>query len=63
VPGKGFSTITVREDIAKRFDDLKRMQPNMNRQGFMSELLDFYEKYHCPECHAATVVKEKHHKC
>ena len=63
MPEKGFTTITIREDMNKRFDDLKKMQPNMNRQGFIGELLDFYEKYHCPECCEPTVVKDKHHKC
>lgn len=63
MPGKGFTSLNVRLDIAEKFNNLKRMEPNMTKQGFMEELLKFYEKYHCPECHESTAVKDKHHKC
>jgi len=61
---KSLKPLILSGTIVSKFKNINiSFEPSMNDELFMSELLDFYEKYHCPECHAATVVKERHHKC
>jgi len=61
MPKEGFDSITVKKKVLEYFDGFKG--PLKNRQAFLVDLLEFWDKYHCPECGDETAVKEKHHKC
>ena len=59
-----FKTISVRKETFTEIVALNgSIEPNMSRHGFMQEMVDFYKKYHCPQCGTETAVIDKHHKC
>jgi len=61
---KGYEALTVREGTTERVKNLNvAFEPNMSRGGFIVEVIDFYERNHCPECGECIAKKEKHHVC
>jgi hypothetical protein len=48
---KGYTSITIRKDAAKAMQFLKcKLDAKSSTMNFFEELLDAYDKTHCPEC-------------
>jgi hypothetical protein len=46
-----FSSITLRKDLIKKLKDChKRIVPQYTINSFYEDMLEAYEKFHCPEC-------------
>lgn len=58
-----FTTLTIWRSSVEKIRALKWINPNMSVSGHMAEIIDFYEKSHCPECGERVVEFKKHHRC
>lgn len=46
-----YRQITGKSETVMRLHEVRvRLQPKFSVNGFMSDLLDVYERAHCPEC-------------
>lgn len=54
--------LTVTKEIGKKIREMCHDELH-TISGKLNELLEFWDRYHCPECGAETAVKNKHHKC
>ena len=61
MPKEGFKSITIKEELLELFDNVRAKFKD--RPAFLVDLLDFWVKYHCPECGEETAVKQRNHKC
>lgn len=49
---KQFRSITVHKDLVERMREVHaRLVPKYTVNSFYEDMLEFYERFHCPECH------------
>lgn len=55
---KEYWSITVHKDLIPRLREVHaRLAPKFTVNSFYEDMLDFYEKFHCPECQTALSPK------
>lgn len=59
--GRKYQSFSMFHETRKRLISLHQgFEPRMTVGGFLEEVLDFYEKNHCPECGEVTAKKVRH---
>jgi hypothetical protein len=47
-----FASITVNKELIAKIREVHaRLVPKYTVSSFYEDMLEFYERYHCPECH------------